>query len=527
MKKLLALLLAVTMLAAGSAGAMAADVPVETISLEPRAMTLRVGDIKVITAKVIPTNATNKNLVWTSKNTSIAQVSGDGEVTAIAPGRTSIRATSADGKHWEQCSVTVIAADAPPITVCDKQPGETVHLDVQINEDQATGQEGAYRYVSPEKIRSITFQNGLMVGRELNGRIRIKPATPKYDAADAGTVLNDVMVVTLSDGSSHNFSIEMTFVDDVALLPVENSDGLTLYDGIPMGGTYTYIFELCDKANIAKGPFRVTVEQNDDDDIVKVGQFSVQGKKIFLPITPIRVGSTYMAITVEYQTDSGPKEAASGWVADVVPASSNPGENDKPTKPTRPTRPDKPSGGGGPVDDDDSPAPQATENKANEEKTQNALKAGNTVEVKLSNGTAAIDLETMGLLGAGKGTLTVINDRMTVDIPGGFGAFHEPGRIYFPFDYEQEPPCCSYEMNAAVKEGNRAKTETVKAGGNMVMPGPVTVTLKTKLTGTVNVYHYNDYNRRFTKLAEVPVADGRVTFTTRQLGHMVLTTGTI
>ena len=67
----------------------------------------------------------------------------------------------------------------------------------------------------------------------------------------------------------------------------------------------------------------------------------------------------------------------------------------------------------------------------------------------------------------------------------------------------------------------------VKAGGDMVMPTTVTVTLKTKLTGTVNVYYYNPETRKFTKLATTAAKDGKVTFATKQMGHLVLTTGTI
>ena len=61
----------------------------------------------------------------------------------------------------------------------------------------------------------------------------------------------------------------------------------------------------------------------------------------------------------------------------------------------------------------------------------------------------------------------------------------------------------------------------------MVMPTTVTVTLKTKLTGTVRVYYYNEETRRYTLIASPAAQDGKVTFATKQMGVMVLTTGTI
>ena len=114
---------------------------------------------------------------------------------------------------------------------------------------------------------------------------------------------------------------------------------------------------------------------------------------------------------------------------------------------------------------------------------------------------------------------------MTVSIPGGFGKVNEPGRIYYPVDFSDSLATAA-DLAAAVK-GEKAKTEVVKAGGDMVMPTTVTVTLKTKLTGTVNVYYYNPETRRYTLLASPVAKDGTITFATKQMGTMVLTTGTI
>ena len=95
-----------------------------------------------------------------------------------------------------------------------------------------------------------------------------------------------------------------------------------------------------------------------------------------------------------------------------------------------------------------------------------------------------------------------------------------------PEDLRRQTMEAGADLAAAVK-GEKAKTEVVKAGGDMVMPTTVTVTLKTKLTGTVNVYYYNDTTRRYTLLASPAAKDGKITFATKQMGTMVLTTGTI
>lgn len=188
---------------------------------------------------------------------------------------------------------------------------------------------------------------------------------------------------------------------------------------------------------------------------------------------------------------------------------------------------DIPTGGGstGGGSSDDHDTPPATENAANDDKTLDKLAAGESAEVKLTSGSAALATDTMDTLGSHGGKLTVTVDKMTVAIPGGFGKVNEPGRIYYPLDFSDSLATAA-DLAAAVK-GEKAKTEVIKAGGDMVMPTTVTVTLKTKLTGTVNVYHYNDTTRRYTLLASPAAKDGKITFATKQMGTMVLTTGTI
>ncbi len=196
------------------------------------------------------------------------------------------------------------------------------------------------------------------------------------------------------------------------------------------------------------------------------------------------------------------------------------------------TTPDKPAPGTPrpPVVDSgnnshDNSEPSPTENAANNDKTLDKLAAGESAEVKLTSGSAALSTDTMDALGGHSGKLTVTVDKMTVAIPGGFGKVNELGRIYYPMDFSDNLANAG-DLAAAVK-GDKAKTEVVKAGGDMVMPTTVTVTLKTKLTGTVNVYYYNPETRRYTLLASPVANDGKITFATKQMGHLVLTTGTI
>lgn len=59
-----------------------------------------------LTAKVLPENATNKDIIWKSSNTKVATVGSTGEITAKGNGKAVITATTSNGKT-AKCTVTV------------------------------------------------------------------------------------------------------------------------------------------------------------------------------------------------------------------------------------------------------------------------------------------------------------------------------------------------------------------------------------------------------------------------------------
>ncbi len=65
------------------------------------------GQATALVATVAPANADNKNVTWTSSNTSVATVSSAGVVVAVANGTSTIKVTTEDGSHTATCEVTV------------------------------------------------------------------------------------------------------------------------------------------------------------------------------------------------------------------------------------------------------------------------------------------------------------------------------------------------------------------------------------------------------------------------------------
>ncbi len=102
-------------------------VPVTSVSLDAEKLTLQVGGAEhQMVAIVVPSNATNKEVTWTSSNTSIATVSSTGLVKAVGVGTAVITATTTDGGKKATCTVT-----------CRKDPATAITLgakNVTINE---------------------------------------------------------------------------------------------------------------------------------------------------------------------------------------------------------------------------------------------------------------------------------------------------------------------------------------------------------------------------------------------------------
>lgn len=82
-------------------------VRVSGVSFDETEHKIPVRGTAVLTATVAPANATVKTLVWTSDDSGIASVSRTGIVTAVSVGTTKIHATSVDGNHSAEITVTV------------------------------------------------------------------------------------------------------------------------------------------------------------------------------------------------------------------------------------------------------------------------------------------------------------------------------------------------------------------------------------------------------------------------------------
>lgn len=81
--------------------------PATKVKLSSGTLKVAVGGKSTLKATIEPSNATNKNITWTSADKSIATVSAKGVVKGIKAGKVKITATSGDGTQKATCTVTV------------------------------------------------------------------------------------------------------------------------------------------------------------------------------------------------------------------------------------------------------------------------------------------------------------------------------------------------------------------------------------------------------------------------------------
>ena len=67
----------------------------------------KVGSTFTLKATVIPSDAINKNVKWTTNDAAVATVDANGKVTCVGKGACYIRVATVDGNYVDACKVTV------------------------------------------------------------------------------------------------------------------------------------------------------------------------------------------------------------------------------------------------------------------------------------------------------------------------------------------------------------------------------------------------------------------------------------
>jgi|GEM_PF-713304 len=148
-----------------------AFINVTGLSLDKTSISLKTENVIILGAQITPSNATNKQVTWSSSNTSIATVDyQSGLVTAKYPGTTLITATTVNGGYKAYCNVTVTNNNDNYI------PVKNIELSTDVIELSKGEKENLTATISPANAtnKSITWSsdNPSVVSVDNNGSIK-------------------------------------------------------------------------------------------------------------------------------------------------------------------------------------------------------------------------------------------------------------------------------------------------------------------------------------------------------------------
>lgn len=188
---------------------------VTEVKLDKDSLTLDVGGSENLAATITPSNATNKNVTWSSDNQNVATVE-NGKVTAVGAGKATITVTTEDGNKTATCAVTVNPISVTGVTLDQSalpiSVGGSAELKANVTPENATN-------------KTVTWSSD-------NTAVATVDASGKVTAVAPGTAT--ITVTTADGGKTANCTVTVTQpVNDVTL------DKTTMDLFVGNGGTLT------------------------------------------------------------------------------------------------------------------------------------------------------------------------------------------------------------------------------------------------------------------------------------------------
>ena len=135
-----------------------ADVPVTGVELDITEIGLVVGETAVLTATVLPENATDKSVTWLSSAPEIVSVDENGTVEGLAAGNATVTVATTDGDKTAECQIQVVPATVSvtgvelDVTELELEVGQTAVLTATVLPEDATDKSVTWSSTAPETV---------------------------------------------------------------------------------------------------------------------------------------------------------------------------------------------------------------------------------------------------------------------------------------------------------------------------------------------------------------------------------------
>ena len=208
-------------------------VAVESVSLDKTEAVLKEKETVKLNATVLPENADNKNVHFTSDNDAVAAVDDNGLVTALSSGEAVITVITEDGKKTAKCKITVEKEiiQLKTITItnapAELEKGAQVQLGIKYIPDNTT-QSKSVEWKSSDTSVAVVSSTGLVTAKK-TGTVTITAVSKESLKSSAVTikVLSHITDVTVT-GPSGTLYTDTKYKFTAKITPDDTTDNKTV-----------------------------------------------------------------------------------------------------------------------------------------------------------------------------------------------------------------------------------------------------------------------------------------------------------
>ena len=306
MKKILSFLL-VLVLGLTIVGCGEKEVAVTSVSVSSEKTEYVVGDSFTLTAKVSPTDATNKKVAWSSSDDSVATIDQSGKATALKAGsvKFTAKAESDESKKGE-VTITIkekaveikVSSVAVEITSESLVVGEEATIVVKVAPDDATNKDYTLN-VSDQSVVSVT-------GNKVKA-LKAGQATITATAKDGSGVSGQVVITVTEDTAK---SIEITGAKEAMAVGEEVSLTVNVK---PVGSEYELVssnpevvkVEGTKLVALAAGEATITATLKADSQVKAEVKVTVTGEEKLIVVNPKKALEVGSFVELNYLFASG------------------------------------------------------------------------------------------------------------------------------------------------------------------------------------------------------------------------------
>ena len=262
-----------------STGQTPATVSVTGVSINPTSFTLSsAGATKQLTETVTPSNATNKNVSWTSSNTSVATVSSTGLVTAVSNGTATITCKTADGNKTATSTCTCSWTVNVPVTGVSISPTTSLSLAVNgtkqltANVAPSTATNKAVTWTSSNTSVATVSASGLVTAKAVGAATITVTTTDGNKTATCS--------VTVSQVTQYWYSVGQTQITSSNYTTANNAVQVSSYQEINpyVNPSRSYIYIL---VSSSKSVQLIDPSINGVIDIIEDTSVNISGYKVW------------------------------------------------------------------------------------------------------------------------------------------------------------------------------------------------------------------------------------------------------